>query len=746
MIALETTLLGGLGRAEVRADRVTGVQVDSRRIVPGDLFVAVGKGTDFLDDAVANGAVATLIPGDAFAALARLGGAVRERSSARVVAITGSMGKTSTKDILAALCTPTARTIAAEASYNNEIGVPLTLCRLEEDTEVCILELAMRGFGQIAELAAIARPEIGAVTNVGPVHLELVDSLEGVARAKGELIAALPPGGTAIVPSDFPVARDDIDVVRIGEPDAERVDGRTVVGGVSFNFTARHQVQNAATALAALDALGLPRPETVGVDFARWRGEEDELPGGGLLINDAYNANPSRCAPPSVSRGTSAGPRRRVAILGDMAELGRTGPQYHREVGGAAAELGVDELWPSASSHAGYLEGGVSGRWVANVHVPCGRWTSSYDPGDAVLVKASQAVGLEAVAEALTRSQPGDAPVIRVLAAGVVAMIVSIVVGPKFIAFLRKNEFGQHIREELPEAHRVKQGTPTMGGLLILVVATGAFLAVSRVQGSALTVLFVTLGCGAIGFLDDFIKLTHRRSSRVARALEAARARLDHGRRRLRSGTPAAADERVHSRRALEPRAVVGLVRPVVPRVAGTTNGVNLTDGLDGLAAGTGIIAMLIFTAISVVTYIRSGNPGGRFDSRLDLAIVGAALIGATIGFLWYNAFPAEVIMGDTGAMAIGGALAAMAIFTQTIFLLLFIGGIFLIEALSVIVQVISFKYYGRRVFLMAPIHYHFEMKAWSETKIVVRFWIVTAILCAIGFALFYRDFTFFRR
>src|SRR6476661_6140475 len=187
-------------------------------------------------------------------------------------------------------------------------------------------------------------------------------------------------------------------------------------------------------------------------------------------------------------------------------------------------------------------------------------------------------------------------------------MIVSVVVGPKFIAFLRRNEFGQHIREELPEGHRVKQGTPTMGGLLILVVATAAFLAFSKYKVPALTVLFVT------------------------------------------------------------------------------------------------------------------------------------------IGFLWYNAFPAEVIMGDTGAMAIGGALAALAIFTQTIFLLLFIGGIFLIEALSVIVQVISFKRFGRRVFLMTPIHYHFVMKAWSETKIMVRFWIVTAILCAIGFALFYRDFTFFRR
>ncbi|HMH41551.1 MAG TPA: phospho-N-acetylmuramoyl-pentapeptide-transferase [Gaiellaceae bacterium] len=335
---------------------------------------------------------------------------------------------------------------------------------------------------------------------------------------------------------------------------------------------------------------------------------------------------------------------------------------------------------------------------------------------------------------------------IRVLAAGVVAMIVSILLGPKFIEFLRRNEFGQHIREELPEAHRVKQGTPTMGGLLILVVATGAFLAVSKYKVPALTVLFVTLGCGAIGFLDDFIKLTHRRSLGLRGRWKMLGLAL------ITVGVGFAAEHQQLPTSVFIPIAhwnvqlSWGWYVLLFLVIAGTTNGVNLTDGLDGLAAGTGIIAMLTFTAISVVTYIRSGNPGGRFDSRLDLAIVGAALIGATIGFLWYNAFPAEVIMGDTGAMAIGGALAAMAIFTQTIFLLLFIGGIFAIEALSVIVQVISFKYYGRRVFLMAPIHYHFQMKAWSETKIMVRFWIVTAILCAIGFALFYRDFTFFRR
>jgi UDP-N-acetylmuramoyl-tripeptide--D-alanyl-D-alanine ligase len=403
VIALETALLIGLGRVDANADTFTGVQVDSRRIAPGDLFVAVGRGSEFADDALARGAAATLVPHDAFAALARVGQAVRERTSARVVGITGSMGKTSTKDILAALSAPSARTIAAEASFNNEIGVPLTLCRLEGDTEVCILELAMRGFGQIAELAEIARPQIGVVTNVGPVHLELVDSLDGVVQAKSELIAALPAGGTAIVPEDFPVARDDVEVVRIGAPEASRVDGRTVVGGVSFNFTAQHQLQNAATALAALEALDLPRPESVDVDFARWRGEEQELPGGGLLINDAYNANPVSMRAALAYLAERAGDRRRVAILGDMAELGRTGPEYHREVGAAASELGVDELLAVGDLARGYLEGGVQGRWVANVHDALREVGELVRPGDAVLVKASRAVGLEAVAAALTQ-------------------------------------------------------------------------------------------------------------------------------------------------------------------------------------------------------------------------------------------------------------------------------------------------------------------------------------------------------
>jgi UDP-N-acetylmuramoyl-tripeptide--D-alanyl-D-alanine ligase len=403
VIPLATALLDGLGEVEARSDRFTGVQVDSRRIVPGDLFVAVGRGSEFTGDALARGAVATLVPHDAFAALGAIARRVREQSTARIVGITGSMGKTSTKDILFALCAPAARTIAAEASFNNEIGVPLTLSRLEPDTEVCILELAMRGFGQIAELSDVARPEIGVITNVGPVHLELVESLNGVVRAKSELIAALPSGGTAVVPEGFPVERGDIDVVHVGKPETRITDGRTEIGGVTFNFIARHQAQNAATALAVLEVLNLPRPPQVEVEFSRWRGDERELPGGGLLINDAYNANPVSMRAALSYLVERADGRRTVAVLGEMAELGRTAAGYHREVGEAAAELGVDELLAVGELARGYLEAGVPGRWVPNVHEALRALEEVVRPGDAVLVKASRAIGLEAIAEALTK-------------------------------------------------------------------------------------------------------------------------------------------------------------------------------------------------------------------------------------------------------------------------------------------------------------------------------------------------------
>src|SRR3954463_411619 len=328
----------------------------------------------------------------------------------------------------------------------------------------------------------------------------------------------------------------------------------------------------------------------------------------------------------------------------------------------------------------------------------------------------------------------------RVLIAGLIALIVSILVGPRFIAFLRANEFGQHIREEGPEHHFAKQGTPTMGGLMILLAATIGFLPVSHFRLQALTVFFATLACGAIGFLDDFIKLTHRRSLGLK------------GRWKLILLVGVTVVVAIVARHLhLSTDVYVPIVGWSIPLsygwyaflfliIAGASNGTNLADGVDGLAAGTGIIAIFTFTAMMIVSFVRSStNPAHRNLTKLDLAIIGAALIGASIGFLWYNAFPAEVIMGDTGSMAFGGAIATFAIMTKTEGLLLFIGGIFVVEALSVMIQVIAFKFFGRRVFLMAPIHHHFEMKAWSETKIMVRFWIVGGILCAAGFALYYR-------
>ena len=336
---------------------------------------------------------------------------------------------------------------------------------------------------------------------------------------------------------------------------------------------------------------------------------------------------------------------------------------------------------------------------------------------------------------------------VRVLIAGLIAMVVSIVIGPKFIEFLRRNELGQPIREEGPAGHVVKQGTPVMGGLLILICALIPFVALSSFSLEALTVLFITIACGTLGFIDDFIKLRHRRSLGLP------------GRWKMLGLVAITAVTAVAVRQldgvGTDLYIPIADVNPDLSWlfyvllffvIAGAANGANLADGIDGLAAGTGIIALLTFMAMNVIAYIRSSTEVELRDAgKLDLAILGAALIGGAIGFLWYNAFPAELFMGDTGSMAIGGALAGFSIVTGTEALLVLIGGIFLIEALSVMIQVFTFKYMNRRVFLMTPIHHHFEMKAWSETKIMVRFWILGAIFCACGFVLYYRYYLRFR-
>jgi phospho-N-acetylmuramoyl-pentapeptide-transferase len=279
-----------------------------------------------------------------------------------------------------------------------------------------------------------------------------------------------------------------------------------------------------------------------------------------------------------------------------------------------------------------------------------------------------------------------------------------------------------------------------MGGLLIMASAAIAFLALSDYTLPALTIFGTALACGGIGFLDDYIKIHHKRSLglsgrwkmlmllgiTVAVGLAAHHQHLSH------SVFVPIVDHYVNLN--------YGWYVLVFLIIAGTVNGVNLADGVDGLAAGTGIIALGTLTAMAATIYIRSATlTHGRVENRIDVAFIGAAFVGGIVGFLWFNTFPAEVIMGDTGSFSIGGAMAAMAIMMKVELLLIFVGGIFAVEAVSVMLQVVSFKYWGRRIFLMAPLHHHFEMKAWSDTKIMVRFWIVTAIFCAAGFALFYK-------
>ncbi len=407
MITLSVDEVRALGLGELNGSGdLTGLQIDSRRVRASELFVAIRGGRAFVDEARAKGA-ATLVPDDELGAMAALGRLLRDRSGARFVGITGSTGKTSTKDILAALCAPVARTVATEGSYNAELGVPLTLGRLEPETELCLVEMGMRGFGQIAELCEIVRPEVGVITAVGPVHLELVGSVDGVARSKAELVAALPPGGIAVVPVSAelePHLRDDVQLHRVGPVDVQlRADGAHVAFGgdrIRFPFTSRHQAQNALTALTAYEALGLPldrlAESAAGVRLSPWRGEELPLPGGGFVINDAYNANPTSMEAALRHLAEHGDGRRLVAILGGMAELGAHAERHHHEIAELTAELGVEAIAVGELAHAyGFAV------WVPDADAALEAARAAVRPGDAVLVKASRSVALEGIAPAL---------------------------------------------------------------------------------------------------------------------------------------------------------------------------------------------------------------------------------------------------------------------------------------------------------------------------------------------------------
>jgi phospho-N-acetylmuramoyl-pentapeptide-transferase len=322
-----------------------------------------------------------------------------------------------------------------------------------------------------------------------------------------------------------------------------------------------------------------------------------------------------------------------------------------------------------------------------------------------------------------------------VILAAAIAFVVTVALGSKFIMFLQTRKFGQFVREEGPQTHLIKQGTPTMGGVVMLTGLAAALLVVARPNVATLTTLLLVSAVAGIGLYDDWQKISNRRNEGLSVRYKFLWLSLTVLLADVMALYYVGITQNVifpgfDQNLVLGPGwmgvALFSFLMLLV--IVGTTNTVNLTDGLDGLAAGAGGIALLAYTAIAFL------------ERQYDVAIICGAMVGAIVGFLWYNAHPAQVFMGDTGSLAIGGVLAAAAILTKTEMLLPIIGGIFVLEGLSVIVQYTVFRLSGRtrRIFKMAPLHHHFEMSGWQENQVVVRFWIIQFTFSVVGFVIYY--------
>ena len=399
------------------------VTIDSRQAGPGTLFIGLpGENVDgggFAGAALEAGAWGVMVsedharglePGEAVViacadpleALGRAASAWRRRLGCAVIAITGSTGKTSTKDIVAALLRPSRQVVATAGNYNTEIGLPLTILGAPDGTEVLVLEAAMRGEGQIAELARIADPDVGVIVNVGPVHLEILGSVENIAAAKSELLDEMRSGTVAVVPAGEPLLekhlREDHETVTFGPGG----DLESLPAGISLPLPSRHLQANALAALAAVRAVGVEPQGEIELELSGMRGERLALDGGIVVINDCYNANPMSMRAALADLAESA-PGRRVAVLGDMLELGPDERRFHAELGTQAREAGVDVLVTvgELARHAGPAWGGEKLTCLDDAAQAAEAIVGLVEPGDTVLVKGSRGVGLEVVTGAL---------------------------------------------------------------------------------------------------------------------------------------------------------------------------------------------------------------------------------------------------------------------------------------------------------------------------------------------------------
>ena len=660
----------------------TGVSTDTRTLQPGDLFVALmGPQTDghqHVAAALRAGATGLIVSQNVVASLSTpvlrvpdtqvayglLARHFRDCFDIPVIGVTGSVGKTTVKEMLASALSPLGPVLKTAASQNNETGVPRALLELDSEHKAAVIEMGMRGAGQIAYLCGIARPTIGVLTVIADNHLELLGSMDAIADAKGELLESLPPDGLAVLNAADPYRpylqfKTAARVLIYGGAEAitQTPNGwKFTVRGVPVEIASvsRHDISNALAALTVAEALGVsleaaaealqaytPPPMRMNIVKTGW---------GGTILNDAYNAGPASVATALQTLAAYNGIRK-IAFLGDMRELGTRAEEAHRELGPVIAGLGgLDALYtvgglaaliPNAAQR--FSDSAEAAQFV--------REALKLTSGDVVLVKGSRAIAMEKVRLGfgelrMTRLDP------YALAGFLTAFLISVLLGPKTIDFLRVLKFGQNINEHVP-GHQAKQGTPTMGGLLFvlsLLLTLGIGLAAAPplrpISPQLAAVVLVFIAHAGLGFLDDFLKARRGKSlgllARQKLAGQVVIALLFVGWLYLTAQPNFTTEVWFWHQAHLD----FGYAYYVLAffLLIGMSNAANLTDGLDGLAGGLSVFTLL---GLALTTHPNFGQ----------LPEFGFTLAGACLGFLWYNAHPAKVFMGDTGSLALGSQL-----------------------------------------------------------------------------------------
>ncbi len=805
MISVTLSKIADVLGAEHRGADLTldTVITDTRKVTPGCLFVAL-KGErfdahDFADKAKANGAGALLVSRpldidlpqvivkDTRQAFGQLAAWVRMQVPARVVALTGSSGKTSVKEMTAAILSQCGNTLYTAGNFNNDIGVPITLLRLNHDYDYAVIELGANHQGEIAWTVSLTRPEAALVNNLAAAHLEGFGSLAGVAKAKGEIYTGLPENGIAIMNADnndwlnWQSIIGDRQVWRFS-PNAANSDFtaanihvtshgteftlQTPMGSIDvlLPLPGRHNIANALAAAALSMAVGATltaiKAGLAALKAVPGRLFPIQLSENQLVLDDAYNANVGSMT--AAVQVLSEMPGYRVLVVGDMAELGAESEACHIQVGEAAKAAGIDRVLSTgklsqAISHASGVGEHFADKaaLIARLRSASGATNDDYfseritqrRDGRCGSCVTGERFMLVWLAEHLVKYYSGfnvfSYLTFRAIVSLLTALFISLWMGPRMIARLQKLSFGQVVRNDGPESHFSKRGTPTMGGIMILTaIVISVLLWAYPSNPYVWCVLVVLIGYGIIGFVDDYHKVVRKDTKGlIARwkyfwmsviALGVAFALYLVGK-----DTPAT-------------QLVVPFFKDVMPQlglfyillsyfvIVGTGNAVNLTDGLDGLAIMPTVFVAAGFALVAWAT----GNmnfanylhiPYLRYAG--ELVIVCTAIVGAGLGFLWFNTYPAQVFMGDVGSLALGGALGIIAVLLRQEFLLVIMGGVFVVETLSVILQVGSFKLRGQRIFRMAPIHHHYELKGWPEPRVIVRFWIISLMLVLIGLA-----------